>query len=191
MKVILRERVKTLGNIGEVVNVSAGYARNFLIPQNKAMLADSSNTKRMADFERMLAKKVAAEKAVAVETLGKLKGFTLELIKKVGGNGTLFGTVTASELSKELEKKGIEIEKRQIIIETPIKTIGSFVVKTKLFKDVEGTFNVKVDMSEAQKAEFLAKQKEAAKKKAARAANAEEAEAGAEVSEDAAQTTEL
>lgn len=191
MKVILKERVKTLGSVGEIVNVSAGYARNFLIPQNKAMLADEANTKRMADFEKMIAKKVEAEKGAAVVTQGKLKGFTLELIKKVGGNGTLFGTVTANELSKELAKREIDVEKRQIVIDTPIKTLGSYHVKAKLFKDVEAEFTVKVDMSKEQKAEFEAKQKEAAKKKLAKAkAEKEAAEAKANEAETEAEATE-
>lgn len=190
MKVILRESVKTLGSVGEIVNVSPGYARNYLIPQNKAMLADEGNTKRMADFEKMLAKKVEEQKNLAVETQKKLNGFTLELIKKVGGSGTLFGTVTANELSRELEKNGIEVEKRQIFINVPIKTVGTYEIQAKLFKDVEATFNVKVDMSEKQREEMLAKQKEAAKKKAAKAKAAEEAAANAETTEDAETTEE-
>lgn len=191
MKVILKERVRTLGNAGDIVNVSAGYARNYLIPQSKAVIADEKNTKRMADIERMLAKKIEAEKQGAIEVQNKLKGFTLELIKKVGGNGTLFGTVTSNEIARELEQRGIEVEKRHIIIETPIKVLGNHQVKAKLFKDVEASFQVKVDMSEAQRAEIEAKQKEAARKKKALKEKAEKQALEAEAHEKKAEGEEL
>lgn len=179
MKVILTENVKTVGAVGEIVNVSQGFARNYLIPNRLGMLADESNTKQMGDYQKMLSKKVAEEKKVAEDTAKKLNGLTLELIKKVGGNGRLFGTVTNTELSAELEKKGISVERRLIVIETPIKTTGSFEVKAKLFSGVEANFNVKVDMSAQQAEEMRAKQI-AAEKKAAKKGKEESTEAQAE-----------
>ena len=169
MKVILTERVKSLGNVGEIVNVSEGFARNFLIPGKKAILADAGNKKQMADYEKMLAKKVAAEKAEAEAMATKLKGLTVSLIKKVGGNGGLFGTVTNTELAKELEKQGIHLERRVIHIDTPIKTLGTFDVKAKIFKGVETTFKVKVEIDPQQAEEMKKKQEAAAKKKSAKA----------------------
>lgn len=186
MKVILTENVKSLGNVGEIVNVSPGYARNNLIPARKAILADASNKKQMADMEKMLAKKVAEQKAEAEAVAKKLNGLTITLIKKVGGNGSLFGTVTNTEIAKELAKQDIEIERRLIVIETPIKALGSYEIKAKVFKDVDATFNVKVEIDPKQAEEMKKKQEAAAKKKAAKA-DKTETEANAE---DAAEATE-
>ena len=133
MKVILTDRVKTLGNVGEVVNVSQGYARNYLIPNKLALLADEGNTKQMEDYQKMLSKKVEEEKKAATDLAKQLNGKTITVTKKVGGNGRLFGTVTSTELSKELEKQGVVVEKRLINVDDPIKTLGDFEVKAQLF----------------------------------------------------------
>lgn len=193
MKVILTNKVKSLGNIGEIVNVSQGYARNFLIPNKMAKLADEGNSKQMADYQKMLAKKVAEEKAAAEEVAGKLKNVAISLVKKVGGNGTLFGTVTNTELSKELEKLGIHVERRLINVDTPIKNLGEYEISAKLFKGVEATFKVKVEIDPKQAEEMKKKQEAAAKAKKAKAEKAdaateEGAEASAEATEDS--TTE-
>jgi large subunit ribosomal protein L9 len=186
MKVILTENVKSLGNVGEIVNVSPGYARNFLVPQNFAVIADESNTKQMHDHQRRLAKKVEEAKKAAQDTAAKVNGLTVEMIKRVGANGRLFGTVTNTELATELGKQGVTIERRHITIDTPIKTLGTFDVKAKLFEGVEAIFKVKVDMSEKQAEEFKKKQAAAEKKAAAKK------EAPAETTEEKAteETTE-
>ncbi len=184
MKVILTEKVKSLGNIGEIVNVSQGFARNYLIPNSLGKLADEGNAKQMADYQKMLAKKVAEEKAEAEAAAKKISGLTINLVKKVGGNGRLFGTVTNSELAKELEKQGVVVERRQITIDTPIKTTGEFEIKAKLFKDVEATFKVKVEMDPAQAEEMKKKAAQAAAKKA------EKKEAPEAKAEEATETTE-
>lgn len=189
MKVILTERVKSLGNVGEIVNVSSGYARNFLIPGNKAILADDGNTKQMADYEKMLAKKVAEEKSAAEKVAKELSGKTVTLVKKVGGNGSLFGTVTNTELAKELEKEGILIERRLIQVDTPIKTLGTFDITAKVFKGVEATFKVKVEIDPKQAEEMKKKQAAAAKKKATKASKTDEAEANADTAETNEQET--
>lgn len=183
MKVILTEKVKSLGNIGEIVNVSQGFARNYLIPNSKAKLADEGNSKQMEDYQKMLAKKVAEEKAAADELAKKISGLTVNLVKKIGGNGRLFGTVTNSELSKELEKQGVSIERRLIVIENPIKTLGDFEISAKLFKGVEATFKVKVEMDPKQIEEQKKKQEAAAKKAAKKEAKSED-EASKEVAAD-------
>ncbi len=187
MKVILTDRVKSLGSVGEVVNVSQGYGRNYLIPNGFAVIADDSNKKQAAHHEKMLAKKVEAEKAEAVALKGKIEGLTLELVKKVGGSGKLFGTVTNAELAKELGNKGIEIERRLITLD-PIKALGSYDVKTKLFKDVEATFKVNVVIDPKQAEELKAKQ-EAIAKKAEQKASASEEESE-EVVEEVKELTE-
>ncbi|MAZ47299.1 MAG: 50S ribosomal protein L9 [Halobacteriovoraceae bacterium] len=190
MKVILTNKVKSLGNIGEIVNVSQGYARNFLIPNKMAKLADEGNSKQMADYQKMLAKKVAEEKAAAEEVAGKLKNVAISLVKKVGGNGTLFGTVTNTELSKELEKLGIHVERRLINVDTPIKTLGEYEISAKLFKGVEATFKVKVEIDPKQAEEMKKKQEAAAKAKKAKAEKAEAAaEEGAEATAETSEET--
>ena len=180
MKVILTERVKSLGSVGEIVNVSAGYARNFLLPEQKAVIADEGNQNQLKHEQRRLAKKVGEQKNGAVELKGKVDGLTLNLVKKVGASGKLFGTVTTNEISKELEKQGLDVERRLLILETPIKAVGTFDVKAKLFTDVEANFKVKVDVDPKQVAEMKKKQEELALEKEAKAEAKAKAAAEAE-----------
>jgi large subunit ribosomal protein L9 len=175
MKVILTEKVASLGNVGEVVNVSAGHARNFLIPKQKAVLADDSNKAQMNHYNKMLAKKVGEEKSAAEAIKKQVDGLKIDLIKKVGSNGRLFGTVTTAELSSILAEKGIEVEKRVLSVDNPIKSVGSYTVKAKLFSEVEAEFSVKVEMDPKQAEEIKAKAEAAAKKKKAKAEAGEEA----------------
>jgi len=183
MKIILTERIKNLGSIGEVVNVSEGYARNFLIPKKLGKLADDSNAKQMADYQKMLAKRVQEEKAAAQATAKELAGLNITLVKKIGGNGRLFGTVTNTEIANELEKQNIVIERRVISIPTAIKTLGEYEITAKLIAGVEATFKVKVVIDPKQ-AEELKKKQEASEKKAAakkeKDANGETEEVSAE-----------
>ena len=164
MKVILTENVKSVGNIGEVVNVSPGYARNSLIPNQLAVLADDGNTKSLKNQQRRLSKKMEEAKNEALEFKKKVDAVTIELTKVVGGNGKLFGAVTNSELSKELAKQGIDIERRLIVVEDPIKSLGTFNVPVKLFEGVAGSLTVKVSMDEKQVQELKKKQLAAEKK---------------------------
>jgi large subunit ribosomal protein L9 len=163
MKVILTEKVPTLGNIGEIVNVSAGHARNYLVPNGFAMVADESNKRLLTAQQKSLAKKMQGQKDAANEIKKKIEGLTLELIKKVGASGKLFGTVTNAELSKELLAKGFDVERRQIQLETPIKGLGTFNAKAKLFNDVEATFKIKVAIDPKQAEELKKAQEEAVK----------------------------
>ena len=173
MKVILTDRVKTLGNVGEIVNVSQGFARNYLIPNKLALLADESNKKQMEDYQKMLSKKVDEERKAAKDLASKIEGRTVSITKKVGGNGKLFGTVTSAELSKLLENDGLVVEKRLIQIDNPIKGLGNFEVKAVLFHDVEATFKVKVEMDPKQLEEEKKKQEAAAQRAGRKGAKAE------------------
>jgi len=191
MKVILTEKVASLGNIGEVVNVSAGHARNFLFPQNKAVLADESNKAQMEHYNKMLGKKVAEEKSAAETVQKKLSGLNLDLVRKVGSNGKLFGAITTTELSKLLSEKGIEVEKRVLTVDNPIKSVGSYNVTAKLFSGVEAVFSVKVEMDPKQAEELKKKAEAAAKKKKAKAeAQAEGSEENTEDKENQPLTDE-
>lgn len=175
MKVILLEKVKALGNIGEIVNVAEGFARNYLMPRRLALVADAKNANVLKDKQKALGKKVAEEKAGAEAIKKKLDGTTIELIKKVGLNGKIFGSVTSQDISAELEKKGIIVERRLITIEGAVKSLGTYDAKAKLFgNDVVASFKVKVSIDAAQAEELKKQQAEAAKrnadKKAAKAA---------------------
>ncbi len=177
MQVILTEKVPTLGNVGEIVNVRPGHARNFLIPGGKAIIADRGNMAQLKHVEKMLARKVATEKSAAEAVKEQLDGLAIELTRKAGVSGKLFGAVTTNELSKELAKREIEVERRLLSCDRPIKSLGTYQVKVKLFaKEVEALFTVKIER-DPQQAEELKKQaklrreeKEREKKKEAAAA---------------------
>lgn len=186
MKVILVEKVKALGTIGEIVNVSAGFARNFLFPRKLALLADEKNSNVLKDKQKALGKKVAAEKATAEAVKKKLEGLTVELIKKVGANGRLFGAVTTSEIAKELEKQGIHVERRLLTVDGSIKSLGTYDVKAKLFNDVTATFKLKVAIDAAMAEELKKQQAEAQKRNAEKKAKAEAAKAAAAAEAEAA-----
>ena len=192
MNVILTENVRNLGNVGEIVNVSAGFARNFLIPRKCAVIADSSNKNFLDQQQKMLQKKIAEKKKEALDLKKELDSVKLQIIKKVAGNGKLFGSVTPTEIKEELLKQGKEVEKRHIQLEAPIKKLGSFKVPLKLFTDVESSIELTVIMDPAQveeekkRQEKLKKAKEAAKaqKEAAEKENANKDSSEGEDKED-------
>ncbi|MBF0300264.1 MAG: 50S ribosomal protein L9 [Oligoflexia bacterium] len=164
MKVILKEHVKNLGNVGDIVAVTAGYARNYLIPKKFAVLADEANKKFVEDQKRRLLKKVNAQRDAAILLKQKIDGVVIEFAKRVGGNGKLFGTVSTTELTQELKNRDIEIERKWIHTDSPIKELGTFDIRVKIFADVEATFSAKVLMDPKQVEEI--KNKTASKKKA-------------------------
>ncbi len=190
MKVILIEKVKALGTIGEIVNVSAGFARNYLFPKKFAILADDKNANVLKDKQKALAKKVAAEKAEAEAAKKKIEGITVELIKKVGANGRLFGAVTSQEIAKELEKQGVSIERRLLSFDGSIKSLGTYDVKAKLFNDVVATFKLKVTMDAAMAEQLKKEQAEAQRRNAEKKAKAEAAKAEAAAAAEAAANEE-
>ncbi|WP_127714793.1 50S ribosomal protein L9 [Halobacteriovorax sp. HLS] len=169
MKVILTERVNTLGNIGEIVNVSSGYARNYLIPGKFAVLADDANTKQLNHHQKVLAKKIAEEKAAASVIAKKIEGRTIEFVRKVAGSGKLFGAVSNLEIAKEFAKEEISLEKRMISVSAPIKALGTFDVVAKLVDGVEASFKVNVVIDPVQAEEMKKKHEDAERKKAAAA----------------------
>jgi len=136
MKVILREDVKNLGHIGEVVNVSDGYARNFLLPKQFAVEA---NTKNLREFEHN--KKVILEKAAKIkESLksisDKLASLSLTIKAKAGEDDKLFGSVTNMDIAEALAAEGHDIDKKKIIINEPIRRLGEYAVTIKLHHDL-------------------------------------------------------
>lgn len=137
MQVILLEKITNLGNLGDIVRVKDGYARNFLIPQRMARRATAA---AIEEFETRRAEleKVAAEKLAVAKSHGeKLNGLTVQILQKSGVDGRLFGSVTNSDIAEALTKQGFEIEKAQVRLPTgPLKAVGDFPVAISLHSDV-------------------------------------------------------
>jgi large subunit ribosomal protein L9 len=145
MQVILLDKVVNLGNLGEIVRVKDGYARNFLIPQGRARRATEANK---AEFEakRVELEKAAFAKLAASQAEGeKLAGTTVKLTQKAGVDGRLFGSVTNADIAEELNKLGYKVQKAQVRMPTgPIKTVGDSTVSVALHTDVVVDINVTV-----------------------------------------------
>ena len=145
MKVILQQDVKGQGKKGQLVDVSDGYARNFLLPRKLAIEANADNVNTMKLHEKAKAAKEAAEKAEAEAIAEKLLGCSVKISAKAGTGGRLFGAVTSKEVAEALKKQhGIDINKSKIVQDEAIKTFGTFQLKCKLGYEVVGTINVVV-----------------------------------------------
>ena len=146
MKVILQEDVKGQGRKGQLVTVSDGYARNYLMPRKLAVPATVENLDVMKKQEAAKKRKTDADKAAALDAAEKLQGLLVKIPARSGGTGgKLFGAVTSKEISEALfEQYGIEIEKNKIIQEEHIKTFGTYEVKCKLGFEISGVINVLV-----------------------------------------------
>ncbi|MBR4194598.1 MAG: 50S ribosomal protein L9 [Oscillospiraceae bacterium] len=147
MKVILLQDVRGQGKRGEMINVSDGYARNFLFPRKLAQEAtvDNINTMRMNDKAKREKEQRAREEAAVLSA--KLREMTLSVFAKGGGAGRLFGSVTSQEISDALKaQEGIELDKRKIVIDETIKTVGLYTVKVKLGFGIDAV--LKVDVKE-------------------------------------------
>ncbi len=146
MKVILLQDVKGKGKKGQMLEVSDGYARNYMLPRKIAVeaTADNLNTKKMND--KALAEKIAKEKAEALEIAGKLREMTLVVTAKGGGAGRLFGSVTNQEIADALKAKaGIALDKRKLVISDPIKSVGTYTVTCKLGYEISAPLTVKIE----------------------------------------------
>jgi large subunit ribosomal protein L9 len=144
MKVILTENIASLGNIGDEVKVAEGYARNYLVPQNKAVRATPKNRKL---FERQRAKfqeQVAVEKTQAEELAEKIRGAVCTVAGKVSEEDKLYGSVSTRDITEQLEAQGFAIEKKMVLLSEPIKTLGSYIVPIRLYADVTSEITVKV-----------------------------------------------
>lgn len=142
MLVILKENVENLGRIGDVVKVTDGYARNFLIPKKLVVPANENNIAAIEHQKKMLDKKRAAEKLSAEELAKKISGFTCNITRKVGEKDKLFGSVSTADIADALKAGGIEIEKRSIHLKEPIKSLGVHTAEVKLLPEV--TTNLKI-----------------------------------------------
>ena len=145
MKVILQQDVKGQGKKGQMVEVSEGYARNFLLPRKMAVPATADAINTMNLKEKAKKAEEARQKALAEETAEKLKECMVKLTARAGAGGKLFGAVTTKEISEGLQKQfGIDIPKQKLVLEEPIKAYGSYQVKARLGFEVVGTVYVSV-----------------------------------------------
>ncbi len=145
MKVILQKDVKGQGKKGQLVEVSDGYARNFLFPKKLAVEASADNMNVMKQKQAAEEARIAREKAAALELSEKLKSCMVIVSAKAGNGGRLFGSVTASEVSEALMAQfGIEIDRHKIVMNENIKAFGTYELKVKLYNDVAGTIFVTV-----------------------------------------------
>ena len=144
MKVILLQDVKGKGKKGQMLEVSDGYARNFMLPKKLAIEAttDAINTMRMND--KATQERIAREKAEALAVASKLREMTLTVTAKGGGAGRLFGSVTNAEIADALAKNGIKLDKRKIVISDPIKSVGTYTVTCKLGYEISAPLTVKI-----------------------------------------------
>lgn len=144
MKVVLRQDVETLGERGQVVTVKPGYARNFLLPKKLALPATPGNLKTFELHRKVWAAKEAREVEDARGFAAKLSGVTVTVSKKAGENNALYGSVTNSEIAELLLAKGFEIDRRKILLDEPIKTLGDHTVHVKIHRQVNAAVTVSV-----------------------------------------------
>lgn len=145
MKVILNADVKGKGKKGQLVEVSDGYARNFLFPKNLAAEATNNNLNLKKQSDEAYERKISLEKAAANEIATKLSEITVILTEKAGDNGKLFGSVTTKDISTALKSQhGIEIDKHKIVLEDAIKNFGTYKAKAKLYTEITGEITVQV-----------------------------------------------
>ena len=145
MQIILQEDVEKLGHRGDVVTVKPGYARNFILPRKLGIEATPGNMKALERIRTSLAKKTATELEAAQKQAGLLNGVALKFTRKTGENDQMFGSVTTADISEGLEAQGFKVDKRQVQISEPIKTIGEREVTIKVFRDVTAVIKVTVE----------------------------------------------
>jgi len=145
MEVILLKDMENLGKVGDIVKVKDGYARNYLIPSGIALPATKENIRRVQNELQSLKKKAERQLQRYKELAEKLNATRVTIEHEAGEEGKLFGSVTTSQIEKALHKAGFEdVEKKQIVLEKPIRETGTYEVKIHLFKDVEATVTVDV-----------------------------------------------
>ena len=144
MNVILLEDVVNVGITGDLVSVKPGYARNYLIPRNKAAVASSQNKKQLEHAQRLAHHRMSKQKAVHEALAGKIQGLEISLSRRVGENDKMFGSVTANDIAEALQAQGLDVDRRKITLPQPIKTLGEFDLVAKLHPEISAEFKVNV-----------------------------------------------
>lgn len=144
VKLILTEDVPSLGEAGDVVSVKPGFARNYLLPQGKAVPATEAKVNEIEHHKRVIAERVARERKQLDAERDRLERVTLEIPAQAGEAGRLFGSVTAAQVAELLEARGFSVDRRRIQLDEPIKELGDHVVAIRLHRDVVARVTVKV-----------------------------------------------
>lgn len=144
MKVILKETIESLGIIGSEVTVADGYARNYLLPQKKAVIATPQNQKLLEQKRAKFDVQIAKERKLAQEMAERLEGVVCTISAKVSEEDRLYGSVTIRDIIDALAKQDIKVEKRMVLLKETIKTIGTYKVPLRVYKDVEPEITVEI-----------------------------------------------
>ena len=144
MKVILQETVEGLGHVGDLLDVSDGFARNYLLPRRKALEASSRNVKAVEHAKRVTAEKARKEKLQVEAFAKKISAVSLTVMAQVGKDDKMFGSVTVKDIVEGLAEHGIEVDRRKVQLAQPIKELGTFTVPVKLHRDVTASLSVNV-----------------------------------------------
>lgn len=144
MKVILKDDVKGLGAMGNVVDVANGYGRNYLIPRNLAVEANPNNLRQFEHEKNIILNRAKKIKLSADDLAQKITGITVSIEALSGEEDKLFGSVTSMDIADALSKQGIDIDKRKIVLEEPIKRLGTYSVTVRLHRDVSANVTVEV-----------------------------------------------
>lgn len=144
MKIVLKDDVKNIGKMGHIIDVADGYARNYLVPRGLAIEANTKNIKALEHEKRIIEKKAKKIKNSAQELSNKISAMTFTIKAKAGDEGKLFGSVTTMDIAELLQKEGIEIDKKKISLDEPIKRLGSYSVNVKIHPEISTQFKVEV-----------------------------------------------
>jgi len=144
VKIILREHVEHLGQRGEIANVAAGYARNYLLPKGLAWEATAGNLKQIKDQRRVWADRDAKEILEARELAQTISAISLSVTRKAGASGTLYGSVTNTEIAEMIAAKGVTLNRRRIVLPDPIKSVGIHPIKVRIHPEVIGELSLEV-----------------------------------------------
>ena len=137
MQLILTTDIPALGQAGEVVDVKPGYGANYLLPRGKAVLATANNQRQLHHKRRQIEAQLARERADAEGLASRLEGLSVTLMRLVGEGDKIFGSVTNRDIAEALAAEGVEVDSRQILLETPLKALGVYEVDIKLHRDVK------------------------------------------------------
>jgi len=144
MKVILKQNVESLGKTGDIVKVADGHARNFLIPRGLAMEANVKSIRAVEHDKALILKRAAKEKEKAEALRDRLSGVSVTISRRSGEQDKLFGSVGAKDIEQALKDQGVEIDRKDIVLDEPIKSVGEFAVKVKLSQGVSAEVKVSV-----------------------------------------------
>jgi large subunit ribosomal protein L9 len=148
MKVILVKDVEGWGTVGDIIDVKRGFARNYLIPKGLAYEAKDNYIKMVQEILKQKSRKLQKEKERAEELAKKLDGLEIVITRPVGTTGKLFGSVSTSDIAEALKEKGIEVDRKKIMLRSPIRTIGTYNIQIRLHPEVSATIKVHVQPEE-------------------------------------------